>query len=162
MNLNQDNPMATHINELGFFFFLRIAVEVSSSYNIISPVLIAKLSRASLTSLCSAPEASLVSCVSTLNEQKKRLKMYILKMDPLLLMGIIRLGRHREGSCRCDVSLLRIELWVKRTGWSQRRKEGKRVDGEREIEEGMMKIITDQGRHLAARDERKCWSFPGT
>lgn len=65
----------THIKELGFFFFLRIAVEVSSSCKLLSVLLSPWLSSPlpelfKLTSCCSAPEGSLDNQLAALNMVK--------------------------------------------------------------------------------------------
>lgn len=51
----------THISELGFFFFLRMAVAVSSACGK-SVIIISNVRQAIFTSLCSAPDGSLCDC----------------------------------------------------------------------------------------------------
>jgi hypothetical protein len=94
-----------YIKELGFFFFLRIAVAVSSSYGLLVSVQAKVYCRAvQPTSLCSAPEPSLVSPLAIwIAKTERKSAVDVLEVDSLLLVGVIRLGGHREGSEICDV-----------------------------------------------------------
>lgn len=82
---------AAYINELGFFFFLRIAVEVSSSWEV-SIELPLRLLWIVSTSFLSPPAGSLVG-VSTV-KKSDRGGSDIRQVDPLLLVGVIWFSTH--------------------------------------------------------------------
>jgi hypothetical protein len=83
-----------YINEFGFFFFLRIAVETSSPWKVSAKLKHDRWRRKrTLMSLCSAPEASLHHLLADRTKEKAR-RCNVLKVDLLLAIDVIRLGRH--------------------------------------------------------------------
>ena len=88
-----------YINWLGFFFFLRMAVAVSSSYIMVlvlpSAWVVCAWGKGGRTSLCSAPEASLERRVSRTDlyrkhsESRGKEKHNIRQVDLGLVLGVI-------------------------------------------------------------------------
>lgn len=98
----------TYINVLGFFFFLRIAVEVSSSCGQLS---VSAGNHRDVwlvcTSLFSLPEGSLISISTPSNMSLSGQASHILEIDPLLIVSVVWLrshldGRDRSSSCNVD------------------------------------------------------------
>jgi hypothetical protein len=93
----------THIKELGFFFFLRIAVAVSFSCVDLSvlELWISWTGGGVLSYSLVLGTRSIAANIVSFEPQAFKDDVFLLQVDLLLVLDMIRFGRHDEG-CRRD------------------------------------------------------------